>query len=65
MQIYTVRSGDSLFNIAREFGSTVQEIVAANELPRPDELVVGQTLVIPIVGSFYYVQPGDSLYAIG
>jgi len=26
---------------------------------------VGQALVIPIVGSFYYVQPGDSLWSIG
>lgn len=65
MQIYTVRSGDTLYNIAREFGSTPQEIASVNELPRPDELVVGQTLVIPIVGSFYYVQPGDSLFSIG
>src|SRR5699024_12142843 len=27
--------------------------------------VVGQALVIPIVGQFYFVQPGDSLYTIG
>ncbi|WP_425489733.1 glycosyl hydrolase family 18 protein [Clostridium aciditolerans] len=26
--------------------------------------MVGQALVIPIVGSFYWVQPGDSLYSI-
>ncbi|ACA37782.1 glycoside hydrolase family 18 protein [Lysinibacillus sphaericus] len=26
---------------------------------------MGQALVIPIVGSFYYVQPGDSLWSIG
>lgn len=65
MQIYTVRSGDTLYNIAREFNSTVSEIVFANEIPQPDNLVVGQTLVIPITGSFYYVRPGDSLWMIG
>ena len=27
-------------------------------------LVVGQALVIPIIGSFYWVQSGDSLFSI-
>jgi spore germination protein len=39
--------------------------VEANELPGPGRLVVGQALVIPIVGSYYWVQPGDSFYSIG
>ncbi len=65
MQIYTVQSGDSLYNIARAFNSSVNDIVSANLIPDPERLVIGQTLVIPITGSFYYVQPGDSLWAIG
>lgn len=65
MQIYTIRQGDTLYNIARTFNSTVPQIVAANEIPEPNRLVVGQTIVIPIVGSFYYVRPGDSLWLIG
>ena len=64
MQIHVVRPGQSLTSIAGAFGTTVEDLIEANELPNPNNLVVGQTLVIPIVGSFYWVQPGDSLYSI-
>ncbi|QVY61616.1 glycoside hydrolase family 18 protein [Cytobacillus gottheilii] len=64
MQIHVVRPGQSLTSIAGAFGTTAEDLIEANELPNPNNLVVGQTLVIPIVGSFYWVQPGDSLYSI-
>jgi len=64
MQIHVVQAGQSIFDIAQIYNSTIGAIVGANELPNPDQLVVGQALVIPIVGSFYWVQPGDSLYSI-
>lgn len=41
---------------------SVDLIVQANELDQPEDLVVGQALVIPI--DFYTVQPGESLYLI-
>ena len=65
MQIYVIRQGDSLWNIARAFNTTVEEIQRANEIPDPDRLVAGQALVIPIEGRYYWVQPGDNLWAIG
>lgn len=65
MQIHVVRENETLFQIARLYGSTVNDIAEANEIPDPNRLVVGQALVIPIVGSFYWVQPGDSLWSIG
>lgn len=64
MQIHVVQSGQSIFDIARTYNTTTGAIVGANELPNPNQLVVGQALVIPIIGSFYWVQPGDSLYSI-
>lgn len=64
MQIHVVQAGQSIFQIALTYNSTVSAIVAANQVPNPNQLVVGQTLVIPIIGSFYWVQPGDSLYSI-
>lgn len=64
MQIYVIQPGDSLTAIARAYGSTVNDIVEANEIPNPNQLVVGKTVVIPIIGSFYWVQQGDSLYSI-
>lgn len=46
--IYVVRSGDTLFNIATRFGITVPDIVAANELLDPNRLSIGQELIIPV-----------------
>lgn len=64
MQIHVVQAGQTIFGIAQSYNSTAQDIITSNELNNPNQLVVGQTLVIPIVGSFYWVQPGDSLYSI-
>ena len=64
MQIHVVRRGQTLRGIAQAFNTSVAAIAEANELPNPDQLVVGQALVIPIEGSFYWVAPGDSLYTI-
>ncbi|HZW68343.1 MAG TPA: glycoside hydrolase family 18 protein, partial [Pseudogracilibacillus sp.] len=63
MQIYVVTSGDTLFSIANAFNTSVTAITEANQLDTAD-LVVGQALVIPIIGSYYFVQTGDSLYKI-
>ncbi len=48
-QVYTVRPGDSLWLIARRFGTTVEALMAANGL-RTDRLQVGQRLRIPVPG---------------
>ncbi|WP_047757467.1 LysM peptidoglycan-binding domain-containing protein, partial [Geobacillus sp. ZGt-1] len=64
MQIHVVQSGQTLSGIAEAYGTTAEDIVRANKLPNPDKLVVGQALVIPIVGRFYWVQRGDTLWSI-
>jgi LysM repeat protein len=45
--LYTVQAGDSLSALAERFGTTVEELVAANGLTDPDALQPGQTLLIP------------------
>lgn len=65
MQIHVVQRGESLWEIAQDYNSTVAGIVEANEITEPDRLAVGQALVIPIIGSFYWVQSGDNLWSIG
>ena len=65
MQIHVVQPGQSLFGIAQAYSTTVNALVEANEIPDPQTLVVGQALVIPIIGRFYWVQPGESLWTIG
>lgn len=64
MQIHVVQQGDTVTQLANTYLTSPDAIIAANELDFPDDLVVGQALVIPIVGQFYFVQPGDSLYSI-
>jgi nucleoid-associated protein YgaU len=44
---YTVAEGDTLAAIAQRFGSTVEAISAANGIDDPNQIVVGQVLVIP------------------
>ncbi|MBO8138532.1 MAG: LysM peptidoglycan-binding domain-containing protein [Desulfotomaculum sp.] len=68
---YTVKPGDSLFFIARDFGITVSELKSVNNLTG-DEIWVGQQLIIPAANSEsnalqykeYTVVAGDSLYFI-
>jgi spore germination protein len=65
LQIHVVQPNQTLFGIAQAYSISPSEIQTANQIPNPDNLVVGQTIVIPIVGQFYWVQAGDSLWSIG
>lgn len=64
MQIHVVQRGQTLYRISQTYGVSVDTIAAANEMTPSQSLVIGQALVIPIVGSYYWVQPGESLYSI-
>lgn len=64
MQIHVVKQGDTLFEIANTYGTTTHAISDANELDAPSQLVVGQALVIPIIGQFHFVKPGETLFLI-
>jgi LysM repeat protein len=46
-QTYTVVQGDTLAVIAQRFGTSVEALQAANGIQDPDEIVIGQVLVIP------------------
>ncbi len=75
--VHVVQLGESLSNIALRYGTTVEAIAAANNLPDPDQIVEGQKLIIPAGsesavavgtaatgGGTYVVQPGDTLLTI-
>lgn len=64
MQIHVVKQGDTLFTISQMYRIPMGVLVKTNQIPNPDNLVIGQTIVIPIIGSYRFVGPGDSLYSI-
>ncbi|HSJ59069.1 MAG TPA: LysM peptidoglycan-binding domain-containing protein, partial [Anaerolineae bacterium] len=48
--VHTVKQGEYLALIARQYGITVQAIITANNLADPNHIVPGQKLVIPVNG---------------
>ncbi|MFC7439725.1 LysM peptidoglycan-binding domain-containing protein [Laceyella putida] len=64
MQIHVVTKGQTLPGIAQAYSVSADVIQQANQLPNPQDLVPGQALVIPILGRYYWVRPGDTLYRI-
>ena len=46
-QVYVVEDGDTLWDIALAFDTTVDDILAANNLENADDLQLGDELVIP------------------
>ncbi len=49
--VHIVAQGETLNMIARRYGVTLNALLAANNLPNPNRLLVGQRLVIPSGGA--------------
>lgn len=60
---YTVKVGDSLYKIAKNYNTSVSEILNLNQL-NSSSLQIGQVLKIPTQDLLYTVVKGDSLYSI-
>src|SRR5689334_21703575 len=45
--LYVVQQGDTLGGLAEDFGTTVEDLMAANGLTDPNAIQAGQTLLIP------------------
>ena len=65
---YTVKSGDTLYSIAKKYNTTVNAITTLNNLTS-NTLSIGQTLKIPtstqnVTEQTYTVKSGDTLYSI-
>lgn len=64
MIIHVVRPGESVYSIAKLYGVSPSKIIADNELTSPENLVVGQTLVILQGLQPHRILPGQSLYSL-
>lgn len=61
MYIYTVAPGDTLASIARTYEVSAQEVIRINDLTRPDQLAVGQALILPTQTYPYVVSMGETM----
>ncbi|MGP9687593.1 LysM peptidoglycan-binding domain-containing protein [Psychrobacter sp. AOP22-C1-C5] len=61
---YKVKSGDGLIALARQFGVSVEDLAATNNLATNAQLQRGQTIKVPKVTVSYTVGSGDSLIGL-
>lgn len=59
----TVRKGDTLYSISRNYNIPIKDLINANRLSAPYTLYVGQKLRLPSK-KYHTVQRGESLYSI-
>lgn len=61
MKIHTVREGESLYDIAKDYGVAPTKIIENNGIKNPDKLPVGRELLILTPTRTYTVRGGDTL----
>ncbi|MBR3162196.1 MAG: LysM peptidoglycan-binding domain-containing protein [Bacilli bacterium] len=64
-EFYTIKSGDTIYSIARLYNTTIDEIKTINNLTS-NLVSVGQTIKLPTsnITTSYIVEKGDTLYSI-
>ncbi|EYE88557.1 glycoside hydrolase [Fervidicella metallireducens AeB] len=65
MILHVVKPGESLYSISKLYGVDMSKIIKDNEMMNPNNLVVGQTIVVLEGLRKHKVMPGQSLYSIG
>ena len=64
MDIHVVQPGDTIYQLAQQYGVPMERLLQDNQLPDPSQLVVGQTIVVQYPELTHTVRAGDSLYSI-
>lgn len=64
MEIYIVQQGDTIESIAERFGVNAERLATDNGLPNPEQLAIGQTIVIVYPKQTHIVRQGDTLQSI-
>ncbi len=64
MIIHVVKEGENLGMIAEQYGVTPERLIIDNELPNPENLVIGQSMIVRIPTQVHTVKEGDTLISI-
>lgn len=64
MIIHTVQPGDTILSIASTYDVKPARLISDNELSDPENLVIGQTIVVVKPKETYIVKAGDTLLSI-
>jgi len=64
MLIHVVSAGETLWHIANRYAVPMQAIIQLNALSNPNQLIIGQSLVIPSAYTMHIVKKGDTLASI-
>ncbi len=66
--VHVVAPGDSLYNLARRFNTTVAQLRALNGIGGSHDMTVGRSILVPKVDATIFetvvIEPGDSLFAL-
>jgi peptidoglycan/xylan/chitin deacetylase (PgdA/CDA1 family) len=65
-EVHRVKKGESLFEIARDYGVTTNELIWLNHLQDPGSIYHEQVLIVPEAEAshIYRIKMGDTLYKI-
>ncbi|MDF2802417.1 MAG: hypothetical protein K0S61_2320, partial [Anaerocolumna sp.] len=62
MIIHVVQPGQTLTSIASQYNVTTDRLITDNELPNPENLLVGQSIVVLYTDVTHTIVEGDTLY---
>lgn len=64
MIIHTVKPGETVYSIARQYSASPSQIIRDNGLGPSGQVALGQALIIAVPALTHTVQPGESLFTI-
>ncbi len=65
ISVHTVRSGETLWDIAHKHGLNIDSLIGANNISNMNSIKPGQEFkILPVKGILYRVSPGESIYSI-
>lgn len=67
-KIYTIKKGDTLTSLAKQFNTTVDNLMNINSYEPVEPLIENQKIIVPNnsreLFEIYKIKPGDTMYSI-